>query len=48
QFQQQNGFHAQQRQTQTSYPQQQHIKPKACYTCGDLGHLAFAFVAVEY
>ncbi|CAF4960294.1 unnamed protein product [Rotaria sp. Silwood1] len=42
QFQQQNGFHAQQRQTQTSYPQQQHMKPKACYTCGDLGHLAFA------
>ncbi|CAF2883433.1 unnamed protein product [Rotaria sp. Silwood2] len=41
QFQPQNGFHAQQRQTQTSYPQQ-HVKPKACYTCGDLGHLAFA------
>jgi hypothetical protein len=43
QFQQQNGFHPQQqRQSQTSYPQQQHIKPKACYTCGDIGHLAFA------
>jgi hypothetical protein len=43
QFQQQNGFHLQQqRQSQTSYPQQQYLKPKACYTCGDLGHLAFA------
>ncbi len=46
QFQQQNGFHPQQqRQSQTSYPQQQqqhNMKPKACYTCGDIGHLAFA------
>ena len=43
-YQQQNGFHLpQQRQSQSSYSQQQtHIKPKACYTCGDVGHLAFA------
>ena len=43
QFQQQNGFYPQQqRQSQSSYSQQQHLKTKACYTCGDLGHLAFA------
>lgn len=43
QFQQPNGFHSQQRQTQISYnQQQQYPKPKACYTCGDIGHLAFA------
>ena len=43
QFQQNtnNHFHSQ-RQSQNSYPQQQHNRPKACYTCGDLGHLAFA------
>ena len=44
QFQQNpnNHFHSQ-RQTQNSYPQQQqHNRPKACYTCGNLGHLAFA------
>jgi hypothetical protein len=39
---QQNGSHLQQRQSQTSYPQQQHNRQKACYTCGDIGHLAFA------
>ncbi len=43
QFQPQNGFHPQQqRQSQTSYPQQSHSKNKACYTCGDVGHLSFA------
>lgn len=37
-----NHFHSQ-RQSQNSYPQQQqHNRPKACYTCGNLGHLAFA------
>jgi len=45
QFQQNTGHLHQQRQSQTSYPQrqqQQHNQPKACYTCGDIGHLAFA------
>jgi hypothetical protein len=41
---QQNTYHPyQQRQSQTSYSQQQqNNRPKACYTCGDIGHLAFA------
>ncbi|CAF1663585.1 unnamed protein product, partial [Adineta ricciae] len=47
---QQNSSHTQQRQGQTSYSQQQqqqqqqlqHSRPKACYTCGGFGHLAFA------
>lgn len=44
QFQQTAGhtFHHQQRTSQTSYAQQQHNRTKACYTCGDFGHLAFA------
>ncbi len=44
QFQQNLCHPHQQRQSQTSYPQQQqqHNRPKACYTCGDIGHLAFA------
>jgi len=45
QFQQNICYPHQQRQSQTSYSQQQHNnnnRPKACYTCGDIGHLAFA------
>ncbi|CAF3313337.1 unnamed protein product [Rotaria socialis] len=45
QFQQNisHSYHHQQRQSQISYSQpQQHNRPKACYTCGDIGHLAFA------
>ena len=44
QFQQNicHSHHYQQRQCQIPYLQHQHNRPKACYTCGDLGHLAFA------
>jgi hypothetical protein len=43
QQQQQNGCHPHsQRQSQTAYSQQQHNRHKACYTCGGIGHLAFA------